>query len=339
MTRITIKLPSDRKRWGNLAFLDDSGATLAGPFPVLGKSTGRRYKALVNPDTNPMNQCGDTPTGTYRIDGFIPTGGLQFTRKTYGENYVIQMTPTAGMALAAADPARPFDQRRGVIHIHAGRVKPDAVESLGWTQGCLRVHEDTLKRLCDAILNATPPTLCEIVEVSDDALDPHLQGASHDLVYLDENDPPPTAEDEEPLRNAPMLRHIGALPNWQGEIIDNRPCGEGTYHYPNGDTYTGTWSFTRPYGTGTHRYANGDRYVSRYFPEFYGGTYYFSNGDVLYGGSVDGARLYDVKLVYANGDVYTGSVLHGKPDGDGTLTHPDGTEETGRFLQGVLQHP
>lgn len=87
---IVIILPFDRNHWGSLTLVDSTGVALAGPFPVLGRSTGRdsSYRQ-VNPMLDPLKPFGNTPTGEYRIDGFAPTNNRRYDSKRFGKNFVI----------------------------------------------------------------------------------------------------------------------------------------------------------------------------------------------------------------------------------------------------------
>jgi hypothetical protein len=154
---------------------------------------------------DPLKPFGNTPTGEYRIDGFAPTNNRRYDSKRFGKNFVIQMTPSSGEAKQAAA------ERGSTIRIHAGRGRSDG--SLAWTQGCLRVHEETILELYDAVKrhNALPRS-CQVLAVTVPDLDGLSYEARHSGKGLDTfetfkllmSKPPVSVKRSTPLTDSPV---------------------------------------------------------------------------------------------------------------------------------------
>jgi hypothetical protein len=97
--------------------------------------------------------------------------------------------------------------------------------------------------------------------------------------------------------------------------------GEGSYLYPGGEKYMGTFKGGLRDGKGTLEYPSGDRYVG----EFSGdkrngnGTYTFANGDVYVGQFKDGSRQGDGVYTFKAGPVFTGAFQNDGATGTGNL--------------------
>lgn len=102
---------------------------------------------------------------------------------------------------------------------------------------------------------------------------------------------------------------------YEGDFQYNQPWGEGEATYPNGDHYTGEFSYEkRPSGQGIMEYANGDRYEGKWLC-----------------GSPCGQGI----MEYANGDHYTGEFGHeGSPSGQGTMVYACGKRVEGQWISG-----
>lgn len=87
---------------------------------------------------------------------------------------------------------------------------------------------------------------------------------------------------------------------------------EGTYYYPNGDTYKGTFEKNQREGEATYTY---------------------KNGEVFTGSYVDDKKAYGL-FKYLNGDEYTGTFEDNKPDGYGTIVYKNGKKWEGQWIKG-----
>ena len=90
---------------------------------------------------------------------------------------------------------------------------------------------------------------------------------------------------------------------------------EGTYTWPDGDTYTGEWKDGKQHGQGTYTGVDGSRYIGEW---------------------KDGERNGQGTYTFADGCKYTGEHRDGKQHGQGTFTRPDGTAVTGEWRNGEL---
>lgn len=144
---IDIILPYDRNQYGELYFRSSNGLyTLFGPVPVLGRSVS---------NGSPLEENGNTPTGTYRAflkgprevsprygkpygDVRRPSGGLSF-----GNTGVIALIPETGQAKDAAARGR-----NGLL-IHEGGLGPNG--GLAYTHGCPRVFPYDMGSIVAAI--------------------------------------------------------------------------------------------------------------------------------------------------------------------------------------------
>ncbi len=103
--------------------------------------------------------------------------------------------------------------------------------------------------------------------------------------------------------------------------------GPGTYHFPNGDRWTGTFLASWMHGPGEHTHCSGTTLA---------GTW--ALGELATAWDADPPRTADaVTITYANGDVYVGRLgLDGRYlDDDGTYTHRNGTVYAGGWRDGV----
>jgi len=68
--------------------------------------------------------------------------------------------------------------------------------------------------------------------------------------------------------------------NYEGEVKDGKPHGQGTYYLANRDRYVGNWTDGKYNGQGTFYFANGDRYEGEFKNSLFNGqgTFYYANG-------------------------------------------------------------
>ncbi|MBP7506680.1 MAG: caspase family protein [Prolixibacteraceae bacterium] len=86
----------------------------------------------------------------------------------------------------------------------------------------------------------------------------------------------------------------------------------GTYYYPNGDIYKGSFENNQRTGFAQYSYKNGEQFTGNYL-----------NDQKEFG-----------KFIFINGEVYTGTLKNNKPDGFGTLVFPNGKEWEGNWEGG-----
>lgn len=143
--RIVVELPPDRNYPGTIRVEDNFGNVLVGPFPALGRAANT-FNGVPNTNAtrDPLQQNGNTPLGSYSAEGLIPTGaGTSYPSSSYGASGAVRMTPTSGQALAASQAGR-----FGLL-IHSGHTMPNG--SLMPTAGCIRVYEQDLQQVIEAI--------------------------------------------------------------------------------------------------------------------------------------------------------------------------------------------
>jgi clan AA aspartic protease (TIGR02281 family) len=92
--------------------------------------------------------------------------------------------------------------------------------------------------------------------------------------------------------------------DYVGEWRGNRPNGQGTLTWPDGNKYAGQFHDGSISGQGTLTWANGDKYVGEF-----------------YGGKMDGMGT----LVWSNGQKYVGTFSGGAMTGQGTMFAADGS--------------
>lgn len=137
--QVFVTLPHDRATTGFIMLIA-GGKTLAGPFRVLGKADDEMAAKKGNPDRDPTQPFGDTPTGDY-------TATLGTRAASYGPNGVIELSPASGNALTAEE-----NGRDGLL-IHGG--KPNKLGKLRPTYGCLRVADDDMGIIMNALRDRT----------------------------------------------------------------------------------------------------------------------------------------------------------------------------------------
>jgi hypothetical protein len=112
----------------------------------LAKSDNMAALKAQNPSRDPLMKHGDTPTGEYvgRLAGCWGEGAALM--RSYGENQVIRLEPISGDAVLARDRGR-----RGLA-IHGGDL--GSAMMLRPTLGCIRVDNDSQRRLVHALIEA-----------------------------------------------------------------------------------------------------------------------------------------------------------------------------------------
>lgn len=102
-----------------------------------------------------------------------------------------------------------------------------------------------------------------------------------------------------------------------GKCAEGGDClnGEGTFTWPDGATYAGTWVAGRMHGKGIYTHASGTKY----------------DGDYVLG-KKHGKGVY----TFANGDEYVGGWRAGNKHGPCVETLADGTKFEGPYADGVM---
>lgn len=139
--------------------------------------------------------------------------------------------------------------------------------------------------------------------------------------------------------------------------------GQGTYRYPDGDVYVGSFKNSKRDGIGEYTYANGDKFTGNWAKDYRNGygTMKFKNGDhyegnwkfnrrhgrgkfssrrgnFIYNGYyVDDKKNGYGVLQYANGDFYQGNFKSNLKHGYGVLKYANGDLYNGYFWKNKRQ--
>lgn len=169
---IKIQFLPDRTKVGQLALVDNNGNIIFGPVAAFGKADNKKAADNNNPSRDPKKLYGDTPTGTYKSS----VDSINLPLKTYGPYKTIKLEPISGDALVAKN-----NGRSGIL-IHGGAA--GSGNKLRPTYGCVRVYNDDMKLLLNAIASGsslgakcvieTVSNLFMPVETSDETLSEEL---------------------------------------------------------------------------------------------------------------------------------------------------------------------
>ncbi|AXS40276.1 L,D-transpeptidase [Breoghania sp. L-A4] len=146
MTQVTIEiiLPSDRRHYGTLALIEDTGALLAGPFIAYGKADNAKAASEGNRIRDPLLEWGDTPNGEYAVSSIVKTGDeTDYPARSYGPEAALTIDPVSGPALTAKENGR------NGIYIHSGQCREDG--SLRPTFGCVRLSNEDMSAVLHAL--------------------------------------------------------------------------------------------------------------------------------------------------------------------------------------------
>ena len=120
---------------------------------------------------------------------------------------------------------------------------------------------------------------------------------------------------------------------YEGEFLNGKRHGKGTYFWKNGNKYIGDWRDGQRSGKGTFLYINGDKYIGEYFNnQRHGeGTYIWGRGkwegDKYTGKWRDGKFHGQGTYFYNDGTRYIGQWINDERNGQGTYFYPDGRTE------------
>ena len=98
--------------------------------------------------------------------------------------------------------------------------------------------------------------------------------------------------------------------SYEGEVLNYKFHGTGTYTFANEDQYEGSWNNGQKHGYGVYTFANGDRYDGEW---------------------VRDRRQGQGKFIYINGDRYRGTWRDGKKHGRGMYVHSNGDKYKGQW--------
>lgn len=126
---------------------------------------------------------------------------------------------------------------------------------------------------------------------------------------------------------------------YQGQTVDGRYHGLGTYTYNTGDKvrYTGAFEHGKKHGKGVLLFRSGARYEGEFLRDTMEGTgtFFYTNGDryegAFRGGLKHGAGTY----TYSNGDQYEGEFQRGTMHGQGALEFSNGDQYIGELRNGL----
>jgi hypothetical protein len=232
MAKIIVILPDNRDLNGSLRIIDDNGRTIKGPFVVKGRAADNvaNDPKNQNPTRDRLRNYGDTPLGTYKAGPkILPTGKgtRRASLRSYGPNGAIWLIPSGGEALQAANT---FTRDR--LLIHGGDLyentpigKANHYVGLRPTGGCLRVSNDDMRQIVDAVMLlqafGDPVGECSVqkgIEVSVTEV-PSPQNVEPDELKVI-RDPPDTSSAFGGLANpylpspSPPPRHPGPPASW-----------------------------------------------------------------------------------------------------------------------------
>jgi hypothetical protein len=113
-----------------------------------------------------------------------------------------------------------------------------------------------------------------------------------------------------------------------GTFRDGNFNGQGTYTFEDGTRYVGEFRNDKRTGRGTFFYLNGDRYSGDFIDGEYSGsgTYHFAASGNRYVGTMLASKFHGVgTFFYADGDRYVGEFRNDKFHGPGIFYKADGT--------------
>jgi len=117
--------------------------------------------------------------------------------------------------------------------------------------------------------------------------------------------------------------------------------GHGTYKWPSGNQYTGTFKKGSRDGQGIFIFVNGDKYIGEYKDGKRNGigTYFFHDGLKYEGEYVDDVRTGFGIFTLSNGARYEGEYKDGMKHGQGKFIFPDGRTINGAWKYGAFVEP
>ncbi|MFO1372863.1 MAG: protein kinase [Candidatus Competibacteraceae bacterium] len=149
---------------------------------------------------------------------------------------------------------------------------------------------------------------------------------------------PIPAEPEPPQPRATDTQIAARTPSGSGCLHGNCNDGEGTYHYPDGNQYSGQFRNAKMHGEGTYLYTNrGEKYVGEWRNGVINGqgTYYYRSGNRYQGEWRNGKKSGQGTYTYKDrGDKYVGDFENDQPNGQGTYYYRNGDRYEGEWRNG-----
>lgn len=115
-------------------------------------------------------------------------------------------------------------------------------------------------------------------------------------------------------------------------ISGNCNNGNGTWSYPDGGKYVGSWRKGIPNGQGTSYFADGNKYEGQFFDGKRNGhgTLTEHDGDVYTGQWADNLRVGQGRYIFTSGEIREGKFVNDNMQ-YGKSTFPSGNTYTGQF--------
>jgi antitoxin component YwqK of YwqJK toxin-antitoxin module len=123
-----------------------------------------------------------------------------------------------------------------------------------------------------------------------------------------------------------------------GDLLDNKPDGNGIATFKNGDRYAGYFKSGKRDGTGTYIWADGDRYEGEWKDDLKDGigTFTQADGNLYEGEWQKGVAAGKGIMILSSGDRYEGDFKNNLQDGKGTFTWADGDRYEGEWSEGDM---
>ena len=120
---------------------------------------------------------------------------------------------------------------------------------------------------------------------------------------------------------------------YQGEMVNGKKEGKGTYLFKNGDKYEGYWKNNKMEGKGVYQSNDGAKYDGDWVggKKEGQGIYYYSNGARYEGSWVQNKMEGKGIFYYKNGDKYDGEWKNSKKEGYGIYYYSDGSKYEGEW--------
>ncbi len=138
--------------------------------------------------------------------------------------------------------------------------------------------------------------------------------------------------------SAKTVKHATGV--YDGEVLDTKAHGVGTFTWNSGTVYTGEWINGSRTGKGYCIFGDGSRYDGELVKGKYNGygRHVYSNGDRYVGEWVDSLPYgYGAKF-FKNGDIHIGSVINGRFDGVCAYICANGEVKLGVWINDKLSN-
>lgn len=147
--------------------------------------------------------------------------------------------------------------------------------------------------------------------------------------------PQPQPQSQPQSQSQQPIARAGQAPNClKGDCAN----GEGTYRYPDGSEYSGSFRSAKMHGEGTYTYAGrGEKYVGEWRNGVINGqgTYYYRSGNRYEGEWRNGHKSGQGTYFYTDrGDKYVGDFKNDQPNGQGTYYYGNGDRYEGEWSNG-----